>query len=74
MTEIQIAGIAIYLVIGYLIADTFIVKINNSYWLTLFFYPIMIAVFFVTLLLLMVALKIWELKGWVVDDNSGNWS
>jgi hypothetical protein len=69
MTEWQIAGILIYLVIGYLIADTFLVKVNNAYWTTLFFYPIIIAGFFIIMLLLIILIKLWEFKGWVLNES-----
>lgn len=62
MTEGMLIGGLIYLLIGYMIADTFIVKVNAGYWLTLLFYPVMVMVFFVTLLFLMIALKIYALE------------
>ncbi len=65
MTEWHMAIGLVYLLIGYLIADTFIVKVNTGYWFTLLFYPVMILVFFVTLLFLMIALKIYEVEDWL---------
>jgi len=61
MTELQVAFIMFYILIGLFLADTFLVKVDANYWIFLIFYPIIIVCFFVVLLYLYIAAKIYEL-------------
>jgi hypothetical protein len=60
MTELQIAAIMFYILIGLFLADTFLVEVDTTYWLFLIFYPIVILCFFVVLLVLYVVSKIYQ--------------
>ena len=60
MTETHLIIIGFYLLTGLFLADIFLVKVDLNYWLFLLFYPIIIVAFFVVLLYLYIAAKIYE--------------
>jgi hypothetical protein len=68
MTETHLAILGIYLLIGWTLADTFLVKDSNAYWLIFLFYPVMIVLFILTLFVLAVAVKFYELKEWLGNE------
>jgi hypothetical protein len=62
MTEWHLVYIGVYLLIGMFLADTFLVKINSTYWFFLLFYPIIIVGFFGVMLLLWSMVKLYEIE------------
>ena len=62
MTELQIGLVMSYFLIGLFLADTFLVKVDSTYWLFLLLYPLIIAGFFVTLAGLFIVAKLYELE------------
>ena len=65
MTDWNMAIILVYLLIGYLISDTLLVKVNTAYWFTMLFYPFVVVGFVLLLLVLSVAIKYYEAKDWI---------
>lgn len=50
MTELQIAGLMAYFLIGLFLADILMVKVDQGYWIVLLFWPL-IAILFVLAIL-----------------------
>ena len=62
MTELQIGLVMSYFLIGLFLADTFLVKVDSTYWLFLIFYPIIILGFFAGIIALWITIKLYELE------------
>jgi uncharacterized membrane protein YeaQ/YmgE (transglycosylase-associated protein family) len=69
MTEFQIAGTMIYLLIGYFLADILLVKVDSFYWYVMFLYPLFLFSLVGALVLLKVIDLIIRIKNYEVKER-----
>jgi hypothetical protein len=62
MTELQIAAIMFYILLGWFLADTFLVKADGFYFLFIVLYPVIIFLFFAKLFSLWLLYKYYLAK------------
>lgn len=63
MTELQIAGVLFYILIGWFLADTILMDVDLTYWLFILFYPIFIIGFILLLLILWGTVLLYKIAG-----------